>query len=52
MKTLMTTQFKDRVEAGQALAARLSRIENRRDVLVLALPPRGGVPAATEAGKN
>lgn len=43
----MTTQFKDRAEAGRALATRLTSFENRPDVLVLALP-RGGVPVAAE----
>ena len=39
-------QFRDRTEAGQLLAARLSRYANQQ-VLVLALP-RGGVPVAYE----
>ena len=43
----MTTQFKDRAEAGRALATRLTSFANRPDVLVLALP-RGGVPVAAE----
>jgi putative phosphoribosyl transferase len=34
----MTTQFKNRAEAGQALATRLTSFANRTDVLVLALP--------------
>lgn len=38
--------FKDRTDAGQKLAARLTRYAGRGDVLVLALP-RGGVPVAT-----
>ncbi len=36
-------RFRDREEAGRALATRLARLENRGDVVVLALP-RGGVP--------
>jgi putative phosphoribosyl transferase len=47
----MTTQFKNRAEAGQALATRLSSFANRTDVLVLALP-RGGVPVAAEVAKK
>src|SRR5258706_16269472 len=37
--------FRDRKEAGQKLAERLTEYANRDDVLVLALP-RGGVPLA------
>lgn len=47
----MTTQFKNRTEAGQALATRLTSFANRPDVLVLALP-RGGVPVAAEVAKK
>ena len=47
----MTTQFKNRSEAGQALATRLTSFTNRTDVLVLALP-RGGVPVAAEVAKK
>lgn len=47
----MTTQFKDRHEAGQSLATRLMSFTNRPDVLVLALP-RGGVPVAAEIAKR
>lgn len=36
-------QYRDRTDAGQQLAAKLTRYANRPDVLVLALP-RGGVP--------
>jgi putative phosphoribosyl transferase len=43
--------FKDRVDAGRKLAARLTRYANRGDVLVLALP-RGGVPVAYEVAKE
>ncbi len=39
--------FRDRTEAGQALATKLNKFANRHDVLVLALP-RGGVPVAFE----
>jgi putative phosphoribosyl transferase len=41
----MDVPFENRSEAGQKLAAKLSRYANRPDVLVLALP-RGGVPVA------
>jgi putative phosphoribosyl transferase len=47
----MTAQFKNRIEAGQSLAARLSAFANRPDVLVLALP-RGGVPVAAEVARK
>lgn len=43
----MTRQFRNRTEAGQLLAKRLTNYANRSDVLVLALP-RGGVPVAYE----
>jgi len=43
--------FKDRVEAGRKLAARLKHYADRSDVLVLALP-RGGVPVAYEVAKE
>jgi predicted phosphoribosyltransferase len=43
--------FKDRADAGQKLAARLTHYANRGDVLVLALP-RGGVPVAYEVAKE
>ena len=38
-------QYRDRVEAGQQLATKLTAYANRPDVLVLGLP-RGGVPVA------
>jgi putative phosphoribosyl transferase len=44
------TQFRDRTEAGQLLAEKLSEYANRTDVLILALP-RGGVPVAFEVTK-
>ena len=40
-------RFKDRVDAGRELAARLTEYAGRSDVIVLALP-RGGVPVAYE----
>jgi predicted phosphoribosyltransferase len=47
----MLDAFRDRVEAGRALAAKLvSRYADRSDVLVLALP-RGGVPVAFEVAR-
>jgi len=42
--------FRDRVEAGQLLAAKLMKYANRKDVIVLGLP-RGGVPVAFEVAK-
>ena len=42
--------YRDRIDAGKQLAARLSDYANRDDVLVLALP-RGGVPVAYEVAK-
>jgi predicted phosphoribosyltransferase len=44
----MTMVFKDRADAGRALAARLTHFAGRPDVTILALP-RGGVPVAAEA---
>ncbi|HVY71277.1 MAG TPA: phosphoribosyltransferase [Verrucomicrobiae bacterium] len=44
-------RFRDRIEAGQLLAKRLSKYANRPDVLVLALP-RGGVPVACEVARE
>jgi putative phosphoribosyl transferase len=44
------TVFRDRVEAGDVLAARLGHYAGRDDVLVLALP-RGGVPVAARVAK-
>ncbi|HEY7417598.1 MAG TPA: phosphoribosyltransferase [Ktedonobacteraceae bacterium] len=43
-------RFRDRTEAGQLLAARLTAYAHRPDVLVLALP-RGGVPVAFEVAR-
>src|SRR6266704_2928676 len=44
------TQFRDRTEAGQLLAAQLATYVDRPDVLVLALP-RGGVLVAFEVAR-
>jgi predicted phosphoribosyltransferase len=46
----MLRRFRNRAEAGRALAARLQAYANRTDVLVLALP-RGGVPVAFEVAQ-
>ena len=42
--------YRDRIDAGKQLAARLMDYADRDDVLVLALP-RGGVPVAYEVAK-
>jgi predicted phosphoribosyltransferase len=42
--------YRDRIDAGKQLAARLREYADRDDVLVLALP-RGGVPVAYEVAK-
>jgi predicted phosphoribosyltransferase len=42
--------FRDRVDAGRQLAARLAHYADRDDVLVLALP-RGGVPVGYEVAE-
>jgi erythromycin esterase-like protein/predicted phosphoribosyltransferase len=42
--------FRDRIEAGRLLAAKLARYADRPDVIVLALP-RGGVPVAYEVAR-
>ena len=42
--------YRDRIDAGQRLATRLTNYADRDDVLVLALP-RGGVPVAYEVAK-
>jgi putative phosphoribosyl transferase len=44
-------KFKDRIDAGRKLAAALSRLRGRKDLLVLALP-RGGVPVAAEVARS
>lgn len=46
----VTNIFKDRKDAGQFLARRLTKYRNRDDVIVLGLP-RGGVPVAYEVAK-
>ena len=46
----MPTPFRDRTEAGQLLAEKLTAYAGRHDVQVLALP-RGGVPVAYEVAK-
>ena len=43
-------RFRDRTQAGQLLATKLTAYANRPDVLVLALP-RGGVPVAFEVAR-
>jgi|SRR5579864_9454234 len=43
--------FRDRLDAGRKLAARLGQYADRPDVLVLALP-RGGVPVGFEVAKT
>src|SRR2546423_2605930 len=47
MREPMVVRFRDRAEAGRALAERLAGYAGRSDVVVLALP-RGGVPVAYE----
>jgi predicted phosphoribosyltransferase len=42
--------FRDRTDAGRALAARLGEYAGREDVLVLGLP-RGGIPVAFEVAR-
>jgi putative phosphoribosyl transferase len=46
----MKRRFRDRTDAGQFLATKLTAYASRPDVLVLALP-RGGVPVAFEVAK-
>lgn len=47
MPQVSTQPFRDRVEAGELLAERLSAYRDQDDVVVLALP-RGGVPVGHE----
>jgi predicted phosphoribosyltransferase len=46
----MKMQFRNRVEAGQLLAEKLTQYANHADVLVLALP-RGGMPVGHEVAR-
>ena len=48
---MFTKIFKDRTDAGQFLAEKLTEYANRSDVVVLALP-RGGVPVAYEVANR
>ena len=50
MPLVSTAAFRDRVEAGELLAERLTAYAGRDDVAVLALP-RGGVPVAHEIAR-
>jgi putative phosphoribosyl transferase len=50
MPNVSTQLFRDRVEAGELLAARLADYRDRDNVVVLALP-RGGVPVAREVAR-
>jgi predicted phosphoribosyltransferase len=50
MLEVSSQPFRDRIEAGQLLAARLANYRDRTDVVVLALP-RGGVPIADEVSR-
>ena len=50
MLEVSSQPFRDRIEAGQLLAARLANYRDRTDVVVLALP-RGGVPIADEVAR-
>ena len=47
----MDPVFRDRVDAGRRLAARLERYANQPDLIVLALP-RGGVPVAAQVAER
>jgi len=48
---MSTNRFKNRTQAGQALARELSQYDRRQDVIVLGLP-RGGVPVAFEVARE
>jgi putative phosphoribosyl transferase len=50
MPAVSTSPFRDRVEAGESLAAKLIPYRDRDDVIVLGLP-RGGVPVASEVAR-
>ena len=47
----MRTQFRDRSEAGELLAAQLTAYANQPNVIVLAVP-RGGVPVAARVARK
>lgn len=47
----VSSPFRNRAEAGDLLAARLSGLADRADVIVLALP-RGGVPVGYEVANS
>ena len=51
MPNVSSQPFRDRVEAGELLAAKLADYRDRDDVVVLALP-RGGVPVAREVART
>ena len=51
MPQVSSQPFRDRAEAGDLLAARLSGLADRDDVIVLALP-RGGVPVGYEVARS
>jgi putative phosphoribosyl transferase len=50
MPQVSTQPFRDRAEAGELLAAKLTPYRDRDDVVVLALP-RGGAPVAKEVAR-
>ncbi len=50
MLLVSTQPFRDRSEAGELLAAKLTEYRDRDDVVVLALP-RGGAPVAREVAR-
>jgi putative phosphoribosyl transferase len=50
MPQVSSLAFRDRVEAGELLAGRLTQYRDRDDVVVLGLP-RGGVPVAREVSR-
>ena len=47
----MRTQFRDRFDAGELLAEKLTGFANKPDVIVLALP-RGGVPVGAQVARR
>jgi putative phosphoribosyl transferase len=51
MATVSSQPFRDRVEAGELLSAKLAEYRDRDDVIVLALP-RGGVPVGREVART